>query len=154
SVEGDHLIPVVWNGRLYIFWPLFTLRSPESGDLKNWEIHMAWSEYRHGKWQPKRKSTSRCLWPPQPAPYASDPFGDPNYAPSTFTFKAFPKASDDDQDLRILVYHRRDLDSPLVEVVKTFAFRACGDELVVVDDEQGTLTLPPDTGVAGMAFKS
>src|SRR5262249_40691578 len=23
DIEGDHLIPVIWNRRLYVFWPIF-----------------------------------------------------------------------------------------------------------------------------------
>jgi hypothetical protein len=29
DIEGDHLIPVIWNRRLYLFWPVFTEKSEE-----------------------------------------------------------------------------------------------------------------------------
>ena len=110
DIEGDHLIPVVWNRRLYLFWPIFTEKakkeSPkndQTGDQgfegeenqnesqgseelpdwedwgeenngsvnprslplssenveikepeKYWEIKMAWSEYKNGKWSAKK----------------------------------------------------------------------------------------------------
>src|SRR5262249_19740106 len=32
DIQGDHLIPVVWNRRLYLFWPIFTQKaSPSTG---------------------------------------------------------------------------------------------------------------------------
>jgi hypothetical protein len=53
DIEGEHLIPVVWNQRLYLFWPIFTEkantttkaeseRDAESeGPRKYWEIQLA-----------------------------------------------------------------------------------------------------------------
>ena len=31
DIEGNHLIPVVWNNRLYLFWPMFRNTSGEAG---------------------------------------------------------------------------------------------------------------------------
>ena len=67
DIEGDHLIPVVWNRRLYLFWPIFTEKANEDQEIpdpgqkgtkpdKYWEIQMAWSEYRNGKWSSKNVS--------------------------------------------------------------------------------------------------
>ncbi len=66
DIEGDHLIPVVWNRRLHLFWPVFVekpdmhmtkIELPEdSNPVTRWEIKMAWSEYRQGRWAPKRTS--------------------------------------------------------------------------------------------------
>ncbi|HBL27650.1 MAG TPA: hypothetical protein DD490_12505 [Acidobacteria bacterium] len=66
-VEGDHLIPIVHNRRLYLFWALFTAVPDEnqtSGTAakKHWEIRLAWSERRNGKWTPK-KETEEALSP-------------------------------------------------------------------------------------------
>jgi len=71
DIEGDHLIPVVWNRRLHLFWPLFVekpdmemtkLELPEGSDpVTRWEIKMAWSEYRQGRWEPKH-STDDALF--------------------------------------------------------------------------------------------
>jgi len=57
DIEGDHLIPVVWNRRLYLFWPIFQEKAREEvvgeGEQrppsKYWEIKLAWSEYKSGK---------------------------------------------------------------------------------------------------------
>jgi Tc toxin complex TcA C-terminal TcB-binding domain/Neuraminidase-like domain len=76
DIQGDHLIPVIWNRRLYIFWPIFTQKADPStqpdrgpliteahlGDLqsaaappqKHWEISLAWSEFKQNKWVPKQ----------------------------------------------------------------------------------------------------
>ncbi len=80
DIQGDHLIPVVWNRRLYLFWPIFTekAKQPEEnitkdqqGELpeKYWEIQMAWCEYKNGKWSAKAMSKTRvvCTYPPEAA---------------------------------------------------------------------------------------
>src|SRR5437588_10588620 len=69
DIEGDHLIPVVYNRRLYLFWPLFTEKADENQPIpdqnasaeekkpkKHWEIQLAWSEYKHNKWSAKKVS--------------------------------------------------------------------------------------------------
>lgn len=70
DIEGDHLIPVVWNRRLMLFWPIFMekVRQPvvrfSEGALtgleslsKYWEIKLAWSECKQDKWTNKRVSS-------------------------------------------------------------------------------------------------
>jgi hypothetical protein len=62
--EGDHLIPIVYNNKLYIFWPIFTTKTqkaeiPDADEKgrepqKYREIQMAWSVYTNGKWSAKR----------------------------------------------------------------------------------------------------
>ena len=71
DVEGEHLIPVVWLGRLFLIWPIFTeevetknptLKLDRPLDLtprKRWKLQLAWSEYTGGKWRPKRISASK-----------------------------------------------------------------------------------------------
>lgn len=61
--DGVHLIPVVFNRRLYLFWPVFQ----EAPDEKqhgieglppktHWEIQLAWSEYWDNKWAAQNNS--------------------------------------------------------------------------------------------------
>src|SRR5262249_38084121 len=58
DIQGDHLIPVVWNRRLYVFWPIFTEKAIQGAPpRKYWQIQLAWSEYRNGKWSPKEVSS-------------------------------------------------------------------------------------------------
>lgn len=69
--DGIHLLPVVWNRRLYLFWLVFTQKAeqiksnsnvkPQDGisiniPKKYWEITLAWSKYEQNKWLPKQIS--------------------------------------------------------------------------------------------------
>ena len=65
DIEGDHLVPAVWNDHLYLTWPIFTeqgeqqtkqQRANNDDPAKFWEIKLAWSEYKHGRWTPKKLS--------------------------------------------------------------------------------------------------
>jgi hypothetical protein len=62
DIQGDHLIPVIWNRKLMLIWPIFTEKTkptpvimPNAGEemepaKRYWEIQLAWSEYQHGRW--------------------------------------------------------------------------------------------------------
>jgi hypothetical protein len=65
DISGTHLIPVVWRRRLYLFWPIMVDRQIKSditlpssiqglpvGD-SYWEIKLAWTERKEGKWLAK-----------------------------------------------------------------------------------------------------
>jgi hypothetical protein len=67
--SGIHLLPVVWNRRLYLFWLIFTDKKkipvhnkvidplhkiPTPPPQKYWEITLAWSKYDQNKWTPKQ----------------------------------------------------------------------------------------------------
>ena len=84
DIEGDHLIPVIWNRRLYLFWPRFTMKTlgadPEHSteQLTYWEITLAWSEYKHGKWQRKEVSKEILYFYQVRYPYNED---DPELRP-------------------------------------------------------------------------
>ncbi len=70
--DGIHLLPVVLNRRLYLFWLIFTQKevsvggsikfssnqeiAPPQPSKKYWEITLAWSKYEQGKWMPKQIS--------------------------------------------------------------------------------------------------
>ncbi len=66
DIEGDYLIPVVWNRRLYLFWAICTekqeemaLVMPREGEKveqgnKYWQFQLAMSEYEGGKWTAKQ----------------------------------------------------------------------------------------------------
>jgi hypothetical protein len=86
--NGVHLVPVVWKKKLYLFWPEFFKKAQSQG--KNveigasmskissdtlkvesyWEVKLAWSEYREGKWTSKNISkeyiTSPWFIPDEP----------------------------------------------------------------------------------------
>ncbi|MFS8979720.1 neuraminidase-like domain-containing protein [Cupriavidus necator] len=59
DIEGNCALPVVWERRLYFFWPLLAEKAlptqASSGPAATyWEIRFAFSEYVNGKWAPKR----------------------------------------------------------------------------------------------------
>lgn len=83
DVQGDHLVPMVWRDRLYLFWVTFMdkpVRNPEyghdtknktlaqvelskvSGDLnaarhkKQLDVQLHWSEYLEGEWSTPQAS--------------------------------------------------------------------------------------------------
>ncbi|MEO5601611.1 MAG: neuraminidase-like domain-containing protein [Cyclobacteriaceae bacterium] len=70
DVAGDHVLPVVWNNRLLLFWLSFNekqeseddgFKVPASGDtiapaLRYWEVKLVWSEYKKDKWTSKKMS--------------------------------------------------------------------------------------------------
>lgn len=79
TIEGDHVFPVIWKKRLFVFW-LNILEKPapildttmNSQDLSfepigdsaktNVEINMAWGEYYKGKWtSPKSTELNKPL---------------------------------------------------------------------------------------------
>jgi hypothetical protein len=84
--HGTYLIPVSWNNRLIIFFPLFTKKTVPSGGttagktfqglsndqvddhkpIESWEIKMGWSEYRNGKWTQKQQSADAVYQSPAP----------------------------------------------------------------------------------------
>ncbi|MBE7170547.1 MAG: hypothetical protein INR73_08150 [Williamsia sp.] len=77
DIEGDHILPVVWNGRLMLFWALFTEKQVEGSTstyidpkpgapdsmvlssnpaIKYLEMKLAWNEYKSGRWIGKKIS--------------------------------------------------------------------------------------------------
>ncbi|MDP9316865.1 MAG: neuraminidase-like domain-containing protein [Chloroflexota bacterium] len=62
DIESDHILPVVWMQQLYLFWLKFSEKAtekipnkdtPELPD-KRWEVQLAYSEYKNGKWTAKQ----------------------------------------------------------------------------------------------------
>ena len=49
DIEGDHLIPIVKNGRLHVYWPIFTENTDEKG-TKRREVRLIWSELLNSVW--------------------------------------------------------------------------------------------------------
>ena len=74
DIHGDYLIPAVVNKRLFLFWPVFTevpdeeanstVSTPDAQQsnvpiqktVKRLRVQLALSEYRQGKWTPKKVS--------------------------------------------------------------------------------------------------
>ena len=69
GIEGDHLVPAVWNDRLFLLWPMLidaTVEvdivledgSPGKTQMKYQLARLPWSEYRDGVWSPKSVSAA------------------------------------------------------------------------------------------------
>lgn len=74
DIQGDYLIPAVVNQRLFLFWPVFTEVPDDAGNglvkvpapgqklfapdktKRRLKLQMAMSDYRQGKWTPKKVS--------------------------------------------------------------------------------------------------
>jgi Tc toxin complex TcA C-terminal TcB-binding domain/Neuraminidase-like domain/Putative peptidoglycan binding domain/Salmonella virulence plasmid 28.1kDa A protein len=68
DIVSDHVLPVAWNRRLYLFWAIVNRRADKTQSLPNLtpanspppatkfhlEAQLAWSELRDGKWQAKQ----------------------------------------------------------------------------------------------------
>ena len=90
DIQGDHVIPVTWKGRLFLFWPLFVrtadeepIKMPQPDQVlkdpqRNWATQFAWSERKNGKWLPKQLITENM----------STPVGDSRDTVGNFLFRA------------------------------------------------------------------
>jgi hypothetical protein len=163
DIQGDFLMPVLWEGRLRLIWPVFTSQAytpppapvtgtssgghltgnPGSPPQTYWLISLAWSNFYQGAWQPKQVSAdflaSLC--------WAAGVYEQPPQ--ELHVFKA---RIDNNTDLVIDTY------SPLlfpvrptqpsgiptqgVALLGEFRFSACGDTITVGYANRGIS--PPD----------
>ncbi len=91
DIEGDSVIPVVWERRCYIFWPMLVEKAhPAQGAQgsparKYWEIRFAYIEMRSPGWTPKRVlDTPVALEFHHP----TQSLAEKSLSPSNFLFKA------------------------------------------------------------------
>jgi peptidoglycan hydrolase-like protein with peptidoglycan-binding domain len=66
EIDADHVLPIVHNRRLYVYWPQMLEGASESTPsqkqdppppaTKFTDVKLAWTERRKGKWTPKRVS--------------------------------------------------------------------------------------------------
>jgi peptidoglycan hydrolase-like protein with peptidoglycan-binding domain len=62
DIDEPQIIPVIWNRRLFVFWPIITEVAEEPSPVpdkpappaRHFEIQIAWSERKQGRWQPKK----------------------------------------------------------------------------------------------------
>jgi hypothetical protein len=140
DIEGEHLIPVVWNQRLYLFWPIFAEGTREDWSetaedvepTKIWKIQMAWSEYKNRRWSAKKVS-SQGLELPKPLPPGSDPqYLGMKLEKEFYQFRALNTS----KDLGISVFQRteadeyfedfpNDVNSRFIFKIAEFSFKGC-----------------------------
>jgi hypothetical protein len=68
DISSDWLIPVVFEGRLYLFWPILKEVPSETQSLNSkitatthLQIALAWSQYKQNKWLSKKTSVFKAL---------------------------------------------------------------------------------------------
>lgn len=70
ELSGVHLLPIIWNRRLYAFWPTFrkkpnTARNADLpqgfGPVEQWDIRLSWSEFFQGKWLPRQQGDAALV---------------------------------------------------------------------------------------------
>jgi hypothetical protein len=147
DIEGDHLIPMVWNRRLCLFWSIFTDKTrPDTSDgaasdavIKFWEIQIAWSEFKNKKWAAKRISKA-VLEAPNPSFTVDFTSWDPHTFPphvrsedarrrprEDFAFKGLLTSG----DLAIRIYGRFDT----AETVRQSSVLTLKDVLQIVKEQ-------------------
>jgi hypothetical protein len=150
DIQGEFLIPVIWEGRLRLIWPVFTSQScpPASKDLTSpsptgskitgtisggtlsaapgsppqnyWQITLAWSELYQGTWQPKQVSADFLV-----SAYVEDgSYNQPAQEQHVF------QARVDDTDLVVDTYALV-TNHPPATLLGEFRFSACGDTATV-----------------------
>ncbi|HEX6839129.1 MAG TPA: neuraminidase-like domain-containing protein, partial [Polyangia bacterium] len=128
DIAGEHVMPVVWNRRLHLFWPIIAEKtdqttqtatmpdsskagssSPPQQPPRHREIQLAWSEYKENKWQAK-KTSKRTLRLDVPLAYSRgmDEL-DPSDANSLVFFKAELSGTSDDLIIRCVNRNPPDL---------------------------------------------
>jgi peptidoglycan hydrolase-like protein with peptidoglycan-binding domain len=96
DIASVHLLPVIWDRRLHLVWPVFKEESQRSQDQtmpkqggqdvppprKFWAVEFAMSEFSAGQWQPKQTFAEKMFL------RKADPvIGD--LPPQAFTFRAY-----------------------------------------------------------------
>lgn len=86
QIDGEHFIPVLWRGRLRLYWLVLTKEQEQEGasSLKSsdqfvlppavrWKIQLAFTEYKNGRWTAKQLSKdavfSRYIYEENPLSY-------------------------------------------------------------------------------------
>jgi hypothetical protein len=104
DIRSDHLLPVVWDRRLHLVWPIFKSMAEKSGDQNIptatsagsssparmlWTVEFAISELSAGQWQAKQTIAEKMYFQADAA------------SPLSYTFRAF---QDPSFNLQLQVY--------------------------------------------------
>ena len=160
DIDGDHLVPVVFQRRMHLFWALFREVSKPAPPMdreskepppvvgKDWEIQLAYTVYDRGKWSRKRLSSAgvkdagdfRSFQPqPEKKPPVLHMDGTQLLPTSAYTLRASQSTSGGLPQLHVHVYSRTvrsisrghvTLAPTQVERVASFALDGCNGALV------------------------
>ena len=85
DITSQHLLPVIWDQRLYLVWPSFRQIAEKQGDQqvpasgggtpssapgKIWSVEFAMSQLSAGQWQPKQTLPQKLYWNTADSPLA------------------------------------------------------------------------------------
>ena len=144
DIASDQLIPVIWDQRLHLLWPVFKPESEKQRDqpapsgaedssqsapAKFWAVDLAMSELSAGQWQAKRVLTEKMFFKKTEPTVSVDLVDRP---PLAFTFRA---SQDPAFDLVITVYYNLTLAELLVSA-------GIGNGQETVETATGTLSMP------------
>ncbi len=77
DIASDHILPVMWNGRLYLFWAIVTTKADSNnqpipnaqssasappGPNLHAEVQLAWSQFKQNKWQAKQTAPQTLVF--------------------------------------------------------------------------------------------
>ena len=94
ELSGVHLLPVMWNRRLYALWPTFHKKTDTAANaslpqgfapIEQWEIKLSWSEFLEGKWSSREVSDAALVGMPDTAEAISETHSKEYYAPNQGT---------------------------------------------------------------------
>ncbi|PTB18124.1 hypothetical protein C9I57_25210 [Trinickia symbiotica] len=145
DIASDHLIPVIWDRRLHLVWPIFKQISekqtdqtvPSSGGggrssapKKFWAVQFAMSEFSAGQWQAKRTIGEKLYF------NSEDP-------PIAFSFRA---SEDSSFNLQIQVY--------LVVMLQAIDVAFAVDEAIGSAMDGGALRVIDTSGMSTIVAKA
>lgn len=95
DIPAGHLMPVIWDRRLYLVWPIFKEQSERPRDQtqptagggtsgtaqKYWTVAFAMSDFSAGQWQPKRTTAEKM--------YLNKTVSTGELPPEAFVFRVF-----------------------------------------------------------------
>jgi hypothetical protein len=167
DIQGDFLVPVFWEGRLRLIWPVFTQQAytPPPGPVTgtssggnltgnagsppqtSWLITLAWTDLYQGTWQPKQVSADFL---------ASVCWAEGDYEQPPQKLHVFKARIDDNTDLVVDTYfpgiypvnpiQPGSIPTQWIALLGEFRFSACGDTITVGYANLGIS--PPDTDIA------
>ncbi|HYV03016.1 MAG TPA: neuraminidase-like domain-containing protein [Blastocatellia bacterium] len=161
DIEGDHLIPVVWNRRLFLIWPVFTKETnpapvivPEpnhaiADPISFWKIKLGWSQLKNSKWASKKisKDALRAILSPLPEFFFRVPTSDHELVIDCYT-TSLPTLVEGDGDS-----DRFDSKPTFVWFAGRFRFDECNSDPEILGAPTVTsLILPLATKVENMAL--
>ena len=101
EIKGDHLIPIVYNHRLFLFWFEFKLSVENSDDfssqsdeiVKKWDVNLSWSENKSGIWSARHMISKPVELLQKDNPFYEEPH---LFDKQDYCFSAWVEGSDDD----------------------------------------------------------